>query len=58
MYKFLTWINGYNCDRAAKKISAILSWENTKKANIEAELKKIEVISFSPSFTTYTPSVF
>ncbi|KAJ1272011.1 hypothetical protein BS78_06G170500 [Paspalum vaginatum] len=29
-------------NKAAKKISAILSWENTKKANIEAQLKKIE----------------
>jgi hypothetical protein len=37
-----------NSHRAAKKLSAILSWENTKKASIEAELKKIEVISFSP----------
>ncbi|VAH49564.1 unnamed protein product [Triticum turgidum subsp. durum] len=27
---------------ATKKVSAILSWENTKKANIEAQLKKIE----------------
>jgi hypothetical protein len=31
------------CHRAAKKVSAILSWENTKKAYIEAQLKKIEV---------------
>lgn len=29
-------------NKAAKKVSAILSWENTKKANIEAQLKKIE----------------
>jgi len=29
-------------NKAAKKISATLSWENSKKANIEAELKKIE----------------
>jgi len=45
MWEFLTWINGHNCDRPAKKVSAILSRENTKKANIEAQLKKIEVIS-------------
>ena len=50
MWKFLTCINGHNCDRAAKKVSAILSWENTKKANIEAQLKKIEVISFALFF--------
>lgn len=50
MWKFLTWINWHNCDRAAKKVSAILSWENTKKANIEAQLKKIEVISFALFF--------
>lgn len=50
MWKFLTWINWHNCDRAAKKVSAILSWENTKKANIEAQLKKIEVISFTLLF--------
>jgi hypothetical protein len=30
-------------NKAAKKVSAILSWENTKKANIEAQLRKIEV---------------
>ncbi|KAI5013992.1 hypothetical protein ZWY2020_055382 [Hordeum vulgare] len=29
-------------NKATKKVSAILSWENTKKANIEAQLKKIE----------------
>ncbi|KAG8043127.1 hypothetical protein GUJ93_ZPchr1396g22915, partial [Zizania palustris] len=29
-------------NKASKKLSAILSWENTKKANIEAQLKKIE----------------
>lgn len=29
-------------NKAAKKVSAILSWENTKKANIEAQLRKIE----------------
>ena len=50
MWKFLTCINGHNCDRAAKKVSAILSWENTNKANIEAQLKKIEVISFALFF--------
>jgi hypothetical protein len=32
-------------NKASKKLSAILSWENTKKANIEAQLKKIEVYS-------------
>lgn len=31
--------------RAQKKLSAIGAWENSKKASIEAELKKIEVIS-------------
>lgn len=31
-------------NRAHKKLSAVGSWENTKKANVEAELKKIEVI--------------
>lgn len=30
-------------NRAHKKLSAIGSWENTKKATVEAELKKIEV---------------
>ena len=29
--------------RAHKKISAIGSWENTKKAGVEAHLKSIEV---------------
>jgi len=30
-------------DRAAKKLAYITSWENAKKAEMEAELKKIEV---------------
>lgn len=29
--------------RAHKKIAAIEAWENSKKASLEAELKKIEV---------------
>jgi len=29
--------------RAHKKLSAISAWENSKKASVEAELKKIEV---------------
>lgn len=29
--------------RAEKKLSSIGSWENNKKAVVEAELKKIEV---------------
>ncbi|KAK8936388.1 hypothetical protein KSP39_PZI012991 [Platanthera zijinensis] len=29
-------------NRAARKVSAIAAWENSKKAAIEAELKKIE----------------
>ena len=36
-------IESCECRRAAKKVSAILSWENTKKANIEAQLRKVEV---------------
>jgi hypothetical protein len=30
-------------DRAAKKLAYVTSWENAKKAEMEAELKKIEV---------------
>jgi len=30
-------------NRAHKKLSAISAWENSKKASVEAELKKIEV---------------
>ena len=30
-------------DRAAKKFAYITSWEKAKKAEMEAELKKIEV---------------
>lgn len=30
--------------RAHKKLSAIGSWENSKKAAVEAELKQIEVM--------------
>lgn len=30
-------------NRAVKKMSAVTAWENSKKASIEAELKKIEV---------------
>ena len=30
-------------NRAAKKLAFITSWENAKKAEMEAELKKIEV---------------
>lgn len=29
--------------RAQKKLSAVTAWENSKKASVEAELKKIEV---------------
>lgn len=36
-------------NRAIKKMSAITSWENTKKASIEAQLKKIEVTKFISS---------
>lgn len=32
-----------NFDRAHKKLSAIVSWENSRKASVEAELKHIEV---------------
>ena len=34
-------------NRAIKKMSAITSWENSKKAAVEAELKKIEVSDVS-----------
>jgi len=30
-------------NRAEKKLSSVGTWENTKKANIEAKLKKLEV---------------
>jgi hypothetical protein len=30
-------------NRAAKKLAFITSWENAKKAEMEAELRKIEV---------------
>lgn len=32
-------------NRAQKKVSAISAWENSKKANLEAKLRQIEVIS-------------
>lgn len=39
-------------NRAQKKLTEISSWENKKKATIEAELKKIEVKSLPSSFYT------
>lgn len=30
-------------NRAQKKLSSVSAWENSKKANLEAKLKKIEV---------------
>lgn len=30
-------------NRAQKKLSAVAAWENSKKASLEAKLKKIEV---------------
>lgn len=34
-------------NRAIKKMSSITSWENSKKAAIEAELKQVEVSNIS-----------
>jgi hypothetical protein len=34
-----------HCNRAYKKFSAVGSWENSNKASVEAQLKKIEVIN-------------
>jgi hypothetical protein len=33
----------HHCNRAYKKLSAVGSWENSHKASVEAQLKKIEV---------------
>ena len=33
--------------RAHKKLSSVVAWENSKKASVEAELKKIEVSKHS-----------
>lgn len=35
------------CHRAVKKLSSIAAWENSKKAAVEAELKKKEVRAYS-----------
>lgn len=35
-------------NRAQKKLSEIGAWENTKKANVDAELKRMVVRSFFP----------
>lgn len=40
---FLTVGNSTCLIRAHKKLSTIISWENTKKATVEAQLKTIEV---------------
>lgn len=45
-------------NRAHKKLSAIEAWENSQKASIEAELKKIEVKLNFPSFVLLTLWVF
>ena len=37
-------------NRAAKQMSSITAWENSKKAATEAELKAKEVINFSFCF--------
>lgn len=31
-------------NRAQKKLSSVAAWENSKKASVEAKLRKIEVI--------------
>lgn len=33
--------------RAYKKLSAVASWENSKRASVEAQLRKIEVNTLS-----------
>lgn len=39
-------------NRAQKKLSEIGAWENTKKANVDAELKRMVVRSFFFLFLT------
>nr|DAD47432.1 TPA_asm: hypothetical protein HUJ06_017369 [Nelumbo nucifera] len=41
MFNNLAYLN--NLNRADKKLSAIGSWENSKKASVEAQLRKVEV---------------
>lgn len=48
-------------NRAAKKMSSITAWENSKKAAMEAELKAKEVTNFSLSLSykkTFEPLYF
>lgn len=48
LFQLKIWLNFSNyaetVNRAQKKFSAVAAWENSKKASVEAQLRKMEVI--------------